>query len=233
MPADPDCPHCQGTGWKQVDKAGLDAVERCGCIAETAADPADAAVRAGIPGRFRGADFSSFHTVKESDNKVLYNIQMNALIQARTFAEDFPTAGKSGLLFQGRPGTGKTHLAVSTLKTLIGRGFAGRFYDYPALLQKIRDSYNVAAGASDREAYRSALDAEVLLLDDLGAHRATDWVFDTVQTIINHRYNENRAVIATTNLPIASLGDQTKKRNEESARYDIFDPLELRATTRP
>lgn len=228
MPADPNCPHCQGTGWKQVDKNGLEAVVRCECLSARAADPSDAEARAGIPERFRHADFSTFTPVRFNENPIANKSQENAMIQARTFAEEYPLADKRGLLLQGPPGTGKTHLAVAALKTLMGHGYAGRFFAYSTLLQQIRASYDSSAGASDRTAYRSALDAEILLLDDLGAHRATDWVFDTVQTIINHRYNENKAILVTTNLPLSSIGDPTKRKNAESGRYDLFDPLEDR-----
>ena len=58
-----------------------------------------------------------------------------------------------------------------------------------------------ASGTSDREAYRTALDCEVLVLDDLGAHRVTDWVEDTVTSIITYRCNNRKPLIATTNLP--------------------------------
>ena len=68
------------------------------------------------------------------------------------------------------------------------------------LLNKIRSGYDAASGAADKEAYRAALDVEVLLLDDLGAHRVTDWVEDTVTAIITHRCNHRMPLIATTNL---------------------------------
>ena len=68
---------------------------------------------------------------------------------------------------------------------------------------KIRSGYDAASGTSDREAYRAALEAEVLVLDDLGAHRVTEWVEDTVTSIITYRCNHRKPLIATTNLPDA------------------------------
>ena len=98
----------------------------------------------------------------------------------RVFAREFPADRRPGLLLIGEPGTGKTHLAVAALRILISRGFEGLFFDYQNLLDKIRSGFDAASGSSDKEAYHTALDSEVLLLDDLGAHRVTDWVLDTV-----------------------------------------------------
>jgi DNA replication protein DnaC len=113
---------------------------------------------------------------------------------------------KPGLLLIGPTGTGKTHLAVAALKQLISRGFEGTFFDYQNLLERIYAGYSAALGTTNREAYRVALDTEILLLDDLGAHRINDWVEDTVTSIITYRYNHQKPLIATTNLPDPDLG---------------------------
>src|ERR1017187_10078569 len=73
--------------------------------------------------------------------------------------------------------------------------------------------FNQASGSADREAYRFALDAGVLLLDDLGAHRVTDWVEDTVTSIITYRCNNRKPLIATTNLPDPDAGSVMIDRN--------------------
>ncbi|MBV9084979.1 MAG: hypothetical protein JOZ62_20050, partial [Acidobacteriaceae bacterium] len=66
--------------------------------------------------------------------------------------------------------------------------------------ETIRAGYNETLGTSNREAYRLALEADILLLDDLGAHRVTDWVKDTVNAIVTYRCNHRKPLIATTNL---------------------------------
>ena len=66
------------------------------------------------------------------------------------------------------------------------------------------------AGAADKKAYQAALETDVILLDDLGSHRVTDWVEDTVTAIINHRYNDRKALIVTTNLPDPELGQRDR-----------------------
>ena len=55
-----------------------------------------------------------------------------------------------------------------------------------------------------------ALDSEVLLLDDLGAHRVTDWVEDTINSIVTYRCNQRKALIATTNLPDPEAGSSVE-----------------------
>jgi hypothetical protein len=148
-----------------------------------------------------------------------------AFVEVRAFADEYPFGKRKGLFLQGPTGVGKTHLAVAALKRLSERGFDVVFFDYQTLLQRIRDSYNPAAGAGDRDAYRTALDAEILMLDDLGAHRATEWVTDTVTQIITHRYNEDKALIATSNLGLPEYGDVARSKDPETGQYRIADTL--------
>ncbi len=89
---------------------------------------------------------------------------------------------------------------MAALRAIMEKGFEGLFFDYQNLLDRIRSSYDPTSQTSDKEAYRVAMDKEVLLLDDLGAHRVTDWVDDTVTSIITARCNHQKALIATTNL---------------------------------
>ena len=91
------------------------------------------------------------------------------------------------------------------MKALLEKGHECVFFDYQNLLDRIRSGYDATSGTSDREAYRTALDSEVLVLDDLGAHRVTEWVEDTVTAIITYRCNHRKPLIATTNLPDADV----------------------------
>jgi DNA replication protein DnaC len=132
----------------------------------------------------------------------------------------------------GPPGTGKTHLAVAALRELIARGHEGIFFDYQNLLEKIRSGYSEALGSSSREAYNAALDAEVLLLDDLGAHRVTDWVEDTVTAIITYRCNHRKPLIATTNLPDPGMGASLIERSDSPSGHSYRTSLEERVGSR-
>jgi DNA replication protein DnaC len=99
------------------------------------------------------------------------------------------------------------------------KGFEGVFTDYQTLLDRIRAGYDSSSNSSDKEAYRMALDSEVLLLDDLGAHRVTDWVQDTVTSIVTHRCNNKKPLIATTNLPDAEAGSRTFQKTAVGVDY--------------
>ncbi len=198
------CPRCGGTGWRTIEKNGLSAVERCECVAEERAQKLEE--RANIPPLYHDASFDNFSIFP--DNPVASRALSAAVTAARSYAREFPFQGrKQGLLFIGDPGTGKTHLATAVLRRLLSRGFAGVFYLYQNLLERIRQGYDKAAGAADRQAYQVALDCEILLLDDLGAHRVNEWVEDTITSIITHRCNNNKPLIATTNLRDQEAGD--------------------------
>ena len=108
--------------------------------------------------------------------------------------------GDKGLLIIGKIGTGKTHLAVGIIKELIlNRGIACLFYDYRELLKEIQNSYNSTVQTTELDVLRPVFETDVLVLDELGAVKPTEWVWDTVSLILNTRYNDNRTTIITTN----------------------------------
>ena len=190
------CPDCNGTGWKIVEREEVSGAVRCDCVAVDRAERLEGS--ANIPPLYAKASFENF--LLSRDNPIQYRELTEVYLAVRGFARDFPNEKKPGLLLMGDPGTGKTHLAVAVLRAVMAKGFEGQFFDYQDLLTRIRSGYDQAANFSDKEAYRSVLDAEVLLLDDLGAHRVTDWVEDTVTSIITTRCNQRKPLIATTNL---------------------------------
>ena len=226
---DENCLICGGTGWRIVERAGLSGAERCEC--EAHGRPQALLADAGIPPNYRAATLENFNVPQ--DNPIARQGLGTVLMQVRAFVREFPAEDRPGLLLVGDPGTGKTHLAVAALKALIERGHEGIFYDYQNLLESIRSSYDKASGASDREAYRNALDTEVLLLDDLGAHRVTDWVEDTVTSIITHRCNHRKPLIATTNIPDPEItGTVAGSTNPQSYRKLLSETIGSRARSR-
>ena len=124
-----------------------------------------------------------------------------ALVQARQFVKSYPwDTGGNGLLLTGSIGVGKTHLAVGILQALIAeRGARGVFFDYRDLLKQVQHSYNRGVEATEMDVLKPVFEAEVLVLDELGASKPTDWVWDTVAHILNTRYNDRRTTIITTN----------------------------------
>ena len=116
-----------------------------------------------------------------------------------------------GLIFMGTVGVGKTHLAVSILKGLTERGFTCLFYEFGTLLKEIQDSYNSNTRTSELGVLAPVLNAQILVLDELGASKPTDWVRDTMAHIINTRYNDQKLTIFTTNYL-----DERKNDREET-----------------
>jgi DNA replication protein DnaC len=124
-----------------------------------------------------------------------------ALIKTRGFVHQYPLE-KIGRLYVGPVGAGKTHLAIGAIKELIvEKGVSCIFYDYSELLKQIQNSYNPSVQTTELDILQPVFDAEVLVLDDFGASRPTEWVWDAVSLILKTRYNQNRTVIITTNFP--------------------------------
>ena len=187
-----DCPLCSGTGWRPIEKDGLRTVAVCDCR-KSPRDEEWWMDHARIPRRHRRCAFDNFDALND-------HLQM-VKIKARGFAENYPSV-KEGLLFLGNPGVGKTHLAVAILKQLMfQKGVEGLFCAYQEMLQRIRDSYNPVSLSTESEVLQPVLNTEVVVIDDLGATRISDWVEDTVTYILNYRYNEKKATILTSNLP--------------------------------
>ncbi|HYK48131.1 MAG: DNA replication protein DnaC [Acidobacteria bacterium] len=194
------CPLCAGSGWKVVPDAPERGVKRCDCQLRARSDAIFVAAR--IPKRYEHCELSNYEF--EGSHLQLAPARMAAC----RFVEEYPV-DKTGLMLVGTIGTGKTHLAVGIAKALIReKGIACLFYDYRELLKEIQNSYNASVQTTELALLKPVFDAEVLILDELGAVRPSEWVWDTVSLILNTRYNDNRTTIITTNFadePAASV----------------------------
>lgn len=187
------CSLCAGSGWKVVPDAPERGVTRCDCQLRARADAMVAAAR--IPKRYEHCELSNF----EFEGSQLHLAP--ARMAACRFVEEYPV-DKTGLMLVGTIGTGKTHLAVGIAKALVReKGIPCLFYDYRELLKEIQNSYNTSVQTTELSLLKPVFDAEVLVLDELGAVRPSEWVWDTVSLILNTRYNDKRTTIITTNFP--------------------------------
>jgi len=207
------CPLCAGSGWKPVPGTPDGGVTRCDCQLRARGGALIAAAR--IPKRYEHCELSNFTTDFPGADRSIALAQ----ISASRFVQEFDPGDGAGLLLVGGIGTGKTHLAVGILKELIAtRGSACLFCDYRELLKQIQNSYNDSVRATELQVLRPVFEAEVLLLDELGAVKPSEWVWDTVSLILNTRYNDNRATIITTNFADEPAAGVTRSSSMSPAR---------------
>lgn len=195
-----DCPVCEGTGWKAIETDGVRRVTRCDC--QDRERTALLLKQARIPPRYEHCAFENFDIRKDRESGQPNPSLAAAKLYAQRFVEEYPA--DFGLLFVGPTGVGKTHLAVAVLRELMLRkSIECLFYDFLRLLKDIRDSYNPVSQASELSVLEPVLDVEVLLLDELAASDPTDWVKETLQHIINSRYNHKKVTLITTTLELS------------------------------
>ncbi len=205
------CAICNGTGWqiRQLDHERE--VVRCQCRVRDRGERLLTAAH--IPVRYEHCELDNFRY--DPEDKSQKSIGAAKFLAGR-FVEEYPT-DKTGLLLVGSVGVGKTHLSVGIIKALAReKGIHCLFCDYRELLKSIQNSYNAAVQVTEMQILRPVFDAEVLVLDELGAVRSTEWVFDTVNYILNSRYNENRTTIITTNYPDAAEQGNASDENSRS-----------------
>jgi DNA replication protein DnaC len=228
------CPLCEGTGWKALPvKAGAGKdrrVTRCDCQLRARNQNLLAAAR--IPKRYEHCELASYTT----DFPGAHASLSFAHLSADRFSQEYDPRDGTGLLIIGKIGTGKTHLAVGIIKELILiKGIACLFYDYRELLKQIQNSYNAAVQTTELDVLRPVFETDVLVLDELGAVKPTEWVWDTVSLILNTRYNDNRTTIITTNFedqPAAGAGGAGSAARTASRAESLGDRIGERMRSR-
>jgi len=189
------CERCGGTGFEIVSRGGREYAQPCDCRRPSSLAAADPASACRIPPRYEHCTLGSFEPGSPS--------LAAALEKAMAFCSGYPHLGDDeglGLLFSGDNGVGKTHLAVGVLRELVEtKGARGQYWDFHELLREIKSSYDPETKTTELQVLEPVVETGVLLLDDLGAWKMTDWMNDTLFYILNSRYMAKRPTIITTN----------------------------------
>ena len=211
-PAPPEsCPACHGFG--RLERADGTTVA-CECRAGEIAKARRTAAR--IPERYRDCRLQNF---KVFDNDSL----KKAKAVAKRFVDHWP-AVEAGLLITGPVGVGKTHLAVAILNELVdAKGATALFCDFSDLLDRIQASFSRANDENQDDIVAPYRDADLLVLDELGARRPSDWVREVLYGLLNTRYNRKRLTILTTN-----FADEPEARGGETLETRVGAPVRSR-----
>jgi DNA replication protein DnaC len=225
-----ECPLCGGTGWKTSSSSGkVRTVERCEC--RLTVRSARLLEQAEVPSQYAHCTLDNFDVSFPDATESL----RNALFFARRFVEKY-LAETTGMLIWGGCGTGKTHLAIAILRALVlQKGARCLFRGYSALLRQIQATFSRQVVADEETGVvlteyslvQDVIQAEVLVLDDLGGEISGLWALNMVYHIINERYNQRRTTIITTNFPL-DAPEWIAEGARNTPAHEVMKPESLR-----
>lgn len=205
----PVCQTCGGSGW--ITHAGSLKAVPCACQRDTKKKQRIVAAR--IPKRYLHCHLDGFHSLNDTSLAV-------AKRRVGEFIDCWTGSERSGLLLMGRTGSGKTHLAVAAILGIIEQDKPGKllFRNFQELVQDLQASFDSDETPKKSEILQPLIDADLLVLDELGSQKPTQFVQDILYYIINSRYNEEKATIFTTNYFDESKGDVVEERESLERR---------------
>ncbi len=184
------CKTCDGVGYLfQSDEEGREQALPCEC------KDLDQRItlfnNAQIPGQFYDATFKNFDVSGDSSME-------EALRTASFFFRNYKNGNRKGLLFMGGVGVGKTRLVSTILRDFtLNHGIPGIFREFSSLLSEIKTGYD--KGLSESGLLEIINNTEILVIDELGKGRKSDWEIAILDSIISNRYNMRKTTIFTTN----------------------------------
>lgn len=188
------CKQCSGVGLIKTERGST------ACPACQGQQRTDARLsRLLLPPRLAEASLQTFQPERHTSA---------AYMLARRYVEEFvPGQTRTGLLFTGTIGTGKSHLAVAIARELVvQKGVEARFVSMRDLLDRLRAASGDETTETKLQIMRPIMSGELVVIDDLGSQRSTEWVFDVMDEFFGELYDQQRPVIVTTNLPNLPVG---------------------------
>jgi DNA replication protein DnaC len=222
------CAICDDTGWKTtIDENRVRRLVRCDCWFDKANRSRIA--KANIPKRYDHCTLENFEAYNDSLKR--------AVSYARIVVSEFPvrtTERDRGLLLIGLPGVGKTHLAVAMLKECIHKGGTGLFYTTIDLMAALRSTYSGQDSMTESSVLKAVTEADVVVLDEMGRERVSEWRDEMLHLVVNARYSNRRPTIFTTNYDIADIDDPDALQVRVGMRIysrlqEMCEPLHLDA----
>jgi DNA replication protein DnaC len=196
------CPKCEGSGYVFTDTGA----QPCECSRDRELEQAFRNAR--LPKKFLTKSLDSF-TSKEQRQKDILLASKSFLQTFRGNTHDDP--GK-GLLLLGREGSGKTHIAIALLKEVIRKGYTGLYWNVPELFLELRRLMSGNSDVAEADLFDEARRVDLLVLDDLGAERSSEYVLDRLYVLINGRYQNDTSTIITSNCTLDELRNQIGPR---------------------
>jgi DNA replication protein DnaC len=218
---------CDGSGWILGPE---DVARPCDCRAERMNKGRSRGISSVIPPRYRGVSFER-PPVSDMARGPQTKIAVN---EVKGFVDDLDARlGEGrGLWLFGDTGTGKTTLAMLISKAALEAGKTVAIYSLPKLLARIRRTYDSEPGGDSYLSFFERLTAvDLLHIDDLGAEKRSDWVLEQLYALVNERYEAQRSILITTNLPHPELEAQIGSRTV-SRLTQICDEVEVRGEDR-
>jgi DNA replication protein DnaC len=218
---------CDGSGWILGPE---DVARPCECRAERLNRGRIRGISSVIPPRYRGVSFDR-PPVSDMARDLQTKIAVN---EVKGFVDDLDARLQEGrgLWLFGDTGTGKTTLAMLISKAALEAGKTVAIYSLPKLLARIRRTYDSEPGGDSYLSFFERLTSvDLLHIDDLGAEKRSDWVLEQLYALVNERYEAQRSILITTNLPHPELEEQIGSRTV-SRLTQICDEVEVRGEDR-
>lgn len=217
---------CQGLGYQLEDEGAYVAAKPCRCLKSCklcygrarkldgdgnsvpCSQPSPVRLvglinEAGIPARYKDARLNLFRNYASGNGK---DVQARIGRWCETVGQRGSDASKKGFILWGDVGVGKTYLLCSVAFKLIEQGISVKFVDFFQLLMELRAAYS--ENGSDARVLGPLLSVDILIIDELGKGRNTDWELSILDQLVMGRYNRNKLILASTNYSPAIAADE-------------------------